>query len=372
MSIPIKSTPLKRTWNNPNDYPIPNPSTKSSPNLGGFLGIGQSIFNMGLSEMQSQAEFGRQLQFWDMQNRYNSPIAQRNRLNQAGLNPSEGVESHPAGELSSVPKNEVMANGALDFVNQLEVFSHMEKMGAESDLLAQQFKLSVVEEAIKRGNLFGINLDNRQKSILLKYLDSKEQFTLSKLISEISNLDSETNLNIENTKSVKEKRPYEVGNLLSNIEESKSRTQKNVDESKWLIDTLELEKNLKDAQTKEAKARAAQAYAEARVANIKADLENKFGEDLYQAKVTDAQSAARYADTLRSETWDLLDSIEKLNENQALTNEARVEIEQAAQDLKERTLQFEKTKYAVDTVKDILTSAMSNIDKITNFVANVL
>lgn len=193
------------------DSPFPLPS---------FLGIGQSLFNHALSESSAVDAHNRQIKFWNMQNDYNLPINQRKRMQQAGMNPIDNVQSHPAGELSSVPENQFAHKGTFDIVSQLEAFSHIEKMGSETDLLAQQFKNAIIEEAIKKGELFGVKLDNEQKQILLKYYDSKQSAELRKLLAEIDNTQA-------STKSINEKLPLEKDSLKASAEHHRSQTQLN-------------------------------------------------------------------------------------------------------------------------------------------------
>jgi hypothetical protein len=59
-----------------------------SAGIAGVLGIGSSLFsNMGAKQRQDAAN-RQNTQFWNMQNKYNTPKAQMARLKEAGLNPA--------------------------------------------------------------------------------------------------------------------------------------------------------------------------------------------------------------------------------------------------------------------------------------------
>ena len=55
---------------------------------GGFMDTIGSIFTMGAQKRAATKAYNRQKDFWHMQNRYNTPSAQVQRLKDAGLNPA--------------------------------------------------------------------------------------------------------------------------------------------------------------------------------------------------------------------------------------------------------------------------------------------
>lgn len=95
------------------------------------------------NELAAENAFNRQVEFWNMQNRYNSPSAQLARLQQAGLNPAlmnGGVEGNTAGNLSSVPNATVSNSASTQPVIKLMNFAQMAQLLKESDLLDSQTK----------------------------------------------------------------------------------------------------------------------------------------------------------------------------------------------------------------------------------------
>ena len=105
--------------------PVQGSSFLSTVGSGLLTGIGTSAFQTAMSallakrnsDLQYQANsklaneaYDRQIEFWNMQNAYNTPAAQMRRLQKAGLNPAMlngGSTQNTAGNLSSVPQAQV-------------------------------------------------------------------------------------------------------------------------------------------------------------------------------------------------------------------------------------------------------------------------
>ena len=158
-----------------------------------------SLINSALANRSAKLQYERQLDFWQNQNEYNSPANQRKLLEQAGLNPvaaaGQIAGNGAAGALSSVPGNNYAQNGVFDtdaLQNSMMAFATMEQIGANTDQMRKQIELSIVEKMIRESELFGIDLDNDQKQILLKWLDKEKEATIDKLFSEITNIESVT------------------------------------------------------------------------------------------------------------------------------------------------------------------------------------
>lgn len=105
--------------------PVQGSSFLNTVGSGLITGIGTSAFQTAISallakrnsDLQYQANsklakesYDRQIEFWNMQNAYNTPAAQMRRLQEAGLNPAmlNGVSAqNTAGNLSSVPHAQI-------------------------------------------------------------------------------------------------------------------------------------------------------------------------------------------------------------------------------------------------------------------------
>lgn len=96
----------------------------------GFVGdIGSSIINNQFAEESAERNYARQLQFWEMQNDYNTPLMQKMRLEQAGINPnqfySNGNMQNTADTAPNVAKNEYAQKGVM----QMQMLQHMMQLG---------------------------------------------------------------------------------------------------------------------------------------------------------------------------------------------------------------------------------------------------
>lgn len=173
--------------------------------------MGTSLLNNYLANKSAEKQFNRQLDFWEMQNEYNTPLAQRRRLEQAGFNPAlalgDVAGNNTAGNLSSVPGNTYAQSGVFDInalQNSMNAFGVLEQIGADTDLMRSQIELNLIEKIIKNAEAFGIDLDNQQKQKLLNWLDKEKEVSLEKMMAEISNIKSGTGLNEANTHLVNE------------------------------------------------------------------------------------------------------------------------------------------------------------------------
>lgn len=161
--------------------PTPQPtSTGSSSTLGGafvngLFGLGQSVLNNHFADKAATRQYNRQLEFWNMQNEYNSPLAQRERLQQAGMNPNgvagEVASGQQAGELSSVPGNEYAQNGVLrleGLAQTLEIMSRIEKLGAETGLLTTQMTTEALQQT-----LLGLGIDKAEVDYIIAQYEAQ-------------------------------------------------------------------------------------------------------------------------------------------------------------------------------------------------------
>lgn len=171
--------------------------------------MGVSAFNNWMAERSAQKQFDRQVDFWEMQNEYNSPLNQRKRLQEAGLNPvaaAGDIGGHnTAGSLSSVPGNQYAQQGVFDpgiLGKNMLLLKQMESIGANTDLLERQVELSFIQEYIMNAQAYGLDLSNEEKKKLLSYIDKEKELSFEKIFAEIDNIKSSTALNEANTATV--------------------------------------------------------------------------------------------------------------------------------------------------------------------------
>lgn len=324
------------------------------------LDVGQSLFNHHLAEKSADRQYQRQLDFWHKQNDYNSPLAQRQRFEQAGMNPMSATgqmaTSATAQQLSSAPGNEYAQQGVfkLDALSSvLERVANIERLSSEADLNASK----MVTEAIKQ-SLLGMGFEEKEVEIAIKHweersAEKKYQRIDEYIDAEIKRIQAQGNEAQANANSVTTKLPFEIEKITSEIS---------------LNDMTTI---LRDAETKEAKAIAANQYAQSRLTNINANLASKYGDAKAAAELKDAQTKAQYCSSLLQSTLDLQASTIMLNQNQALTNDARVVIEQQVQDLKERYYQLENDKFSLEKNKfelEAVKTAVDAVDAVTSII----
>lgn len=99
----------------------------------------------GQQKLQDDA-FSKNVQMWNMQNEYNSPLKQMERYQAAGLNPNliygNGVSS--AGNASGAPEYEPAHYKGID-LNSIMAFQSMANMMQQNELLAQQTELAKIQ-----------------------------------------------------------------------------------------------------------------------------------------------------------------------------------------------------------------------------------
>lgn len=123
--------------------------------LGGLFGMGsQSSANTANMEL-AKYQFEKNKEMWDLQNVYNSPVKQMERLKAAGLNPNLVYGNGAVGNTTSGapqmerPNIEPLSNGG--FVSdavQRSLFT-----GAQIDNLRQQTELSKSQQKVQEANI---------------------------------------------------------------------------------------------------------------------------------------------------------------------------------------------------------------------------
>lgn len=116
-------------------------------------------YQFSLSEQMAQNAYNRQLEFWNMQNAYNTPKAMVGRMADAGLNPAQSITPQPAGGLSSVSTPMPSASSSRpNIASGLQSFSEILTAVKQMGLLDQETELKAKE-------LISRQLDNDLKTI---------------------------------------------------------------------------------------------------------------------------------------------------------------------------------------------------------------
>lgn len=153
--------------------------------------------NMALAEYQYQTN----LDMWNRQNEYNSPVQQMQRLKDAGLNPNLMYGQGNVGNASSLPEYKAPQMGAYtgfgdlgasaagnQLIQGLNSYAQIKKVQAETDAIRQNTEnLKVQGEGFELRNLYQSLLNSRTKD--------ENGFIIPMLRSKLANLDSSTLLN---------------------------------------------------------------------------------------------------------------------------------------------------------------------------------
>lgn len=156
------------------------------------LGAGSSLFSGGISGLadafSSRRANKRMVDFWNMQNEYNHPAAQRARLEEAGFNPAMMYgqsASGVAGNAGDVGRPERAKFQMDNPMNQLHRFADVGVKNAQIDNVKAQTTVNLEQAALISAktaseilNKHGKNLDNTLKrEILQTSVDAKKETT---------------------------------------------------------------------------------------------------------------------------------------------------------------------------------------------------
>lgn len=176
------------------------PSATGSGLVGGLMdGIG-SLFTIGAQKRSATTAYKRQKEFWNMQNAYNTPKAQMQRLKDAGLNPAlmygQGNVGN-AGQLSNVSKANVQGP---QLAQSVATGAQISLVNQQRRLMQDQGKASLINASANFRN----SLTQRKKYQLDKlvnpYTIQSMQTSVDKMNQEIKESQARiTNITVDNT-----------------------------------------------------------------------------------------------------------------------------------------------------------------------------
>ena len=332
--------------------------------LQGGVDIAQSAFNRQFAERAAEKQYDRQLDFWNRQNAYNSPAAQRQRFNDAGLNPAAAVgqmaTSSTAQQLSSVPGNEVDQAGAVkleNMLNSLRTLAEVENIAANSNLVNEQVLNEILKQTLQGLQIPNSKADTLVKEIKARLMDKGSENFDTWFNEYIKNMQSDTSENVSSSDLMDTQSADIVAKQQSVIDNIQADTA-----------LKKLESVLTSNKSEEAKASAVESYARARLINIQSSIQETFGSAQAAADLIDSSVKACYARSLAEATINLQKSATLLNENNVLTNEARVAIEQSLADIKDRYYKLEEKRFGLEQNKFELEAVKSGIELLSNIL----
>lgn len=150
--------------------------------LGAFLGataagIGADLFSAGRANK-------RMIEFWHMQNEYNHPKAQMERLKEAGLNPNlvygEGVSgaTGQAGEVGTP------ARAKVDPVNEILKYQQVERGDMQLEILEEERRGKMLENNMTVSELFRRDIEDANYGDMYQTQFQAKQQVLKKAAAE--------------------------------------------------------------------------------------------------------------------------------------------------------------------------------------------
>lgn len=164
---------------------------------------------------QEQNSFNERM--WHQQNEYNTALAQRQRLEQAGINPAMALGQIQPGQASSLMSATPQGAAGATMQNALaplgDGISNAVNSGINSYIQTQQLKnqtaLAQAEIAKKKAEVAGIDVDNKFKA-------REKEKSLDQLQTSIDKMNAEKN-------RIEQLTPEEVNKIRSDIDYSKSQ-----------------------------------------------------------------------------------------------------------------------------------------------------
>lgn len=180
-----------------------------APMVGGITNAAKGLFGWIGQRKQNkiQREYEQQtyeknkrdqLDFWHMQNEYNSPQAQMQRLKDAGLNPNlvygngaDAISGNLQAPSPSISNSTRFENPITD-ANIFSQMANLSKSSAQIDLMRQQ---TITQESIQKLNSFTALLqaiNTRKGSIELGFLPRQLETAIGKTLADIENVKTQT------------------------------------------------------------------------------------------------------------------------------------------------------------------------------------
>lgn len=133
---------------------------------------------------ENERAYQRNIEMWNMQNAYNSPAAQMQRLVEAGLNPNLAYGSLGSSTADGAPQYQPANVPAISDAAFTDPWQGISQAGQSSLQYAQTDLLRAQAEKT-REDTKGVTLDNIRKKIENSNLDAIQKSTIQKILSEV-------------------------------------------------------------------------------------------------------------------------------------------------------------------------------------------
>lgn len=197
----------------------------------------QNAYNKQMADLENQ----RQLEYWHMQNDYNSPAAQMQRLKDAGLNPNLAYQNVSTGNAEAMPSYVTPENSFQNFAGEA-----MQEVGSTlaSQITAYQsiqMNQAQIDAQRMSNEMMRANLPYANSAAYLKYHGQEVQTLLTqsqidKVNEEINYINSNIKFNDQQRKNLernfevlgKQLEQMDVQKRISLIDESIRAAQKSI------------------------------------------------------------------------------------------------------------------------------------------------
>lgn len=143
---------------------MPLPAVLGATLVSGGTGLAQGLLNNASSRRQNH----RNVQNWHMQNEYNHPKAQMERLKEAGLNPALMYGQSASGATGTAGSVDGASTPKWEFdnpMNKLNMFADIKQRNAQTDNLLAQRTVIHQEAALKSAQTASTLLQNASKKM---------------------------------------------------------------------------------------------------------------------------------------------------------------------------------------------------------------
>lgn len=237
--------------------------------LGGALigtgaNFGLAAYNNRLAEKAADKQYERQIELWNMQNSYNHPLAERKRIEEAGLNyaavMSGGVQDQSATPVQ-VPGNEYAKHGAMP-------------LGQIADTMVKFAQARNLDSSSRKMDIESSNADDAYiyEKLTRPDVDLAKTMNIELLAAGLDDIlagaglkkSQKESLDYQNDKESFRKKWYEVSALLEKealsalvskdqsitalTDEQKAETSKKIEQLSAVIDKMNFDKNATTVQ----------------------------------------------------------------------------------------------------------------------------
>lgn len=335
------------------------------------------------NEKAAENAYQRQLDFWDMQNKYDDPGSQMLRLREAGLNPGlmNGQLGNTSNNLSSVSSSSVGVPPSGPAPGKFDVMQIM--------LQDENIKNLAADTALKRENAENVRLQNVMDAIRANDFEAYYQLTKDEKIAG-KNLSAAQEEYYRNQAKVafQEARLKELdANQLDEFTSTGGNTYKdnssltgsqtglniaNTNLAGEQATSEQYKREFYTAGSANQRSMAAKNYAESRLIDVKTDIESVFGALQAEATLSKTEAEAQVVIPLANSLIALQDSVELLNKDNVRHNKVVENIQKEANQINLALMKIKENEFYHSMFTDFVDRMVPDVNKLLGAIANML